>query len=142
MLALDRYGSRFSNDVAYMQDISRHRQMMHLDELKPVADGAWVAPNATLAGEVLVSKYATIWYGVTMKAEKHPIRIGHFSSVGDLTTMNTNHSMPEGVAASVNVGKNVRIGSKCVINSCIMDDDVIIGNNVIIKEGARIERGA
>ena len=109
---------------------------------RPSVEGAWIAQNASIVGEVIVSKYATIWYGATIKGEKHPIRIGHFTSVGDLTTINSLHSMPHGTTSSTNIGKNVRIGVKCQINSCIIDDDVVIGNNCVIREGAVIERGA
>ena len=70
------------------------------------------------------------------------VRIGHFTSVGDGTTITSLHSMPETVVDSVNIGKNVRIGSNCVINSCIIDDDAVVGDNCLVREGAKIERGA
>jgi carbonic anhydrase/acetyltransferase-like protein (isoleucine patch superfamily) len=40
-----------------------------------------------LIGEVIVSKYATVWYNVVIRAELNPVRIGHFSSIGDCTTI-------------------------------------------------------
>lgn len=90
----------------------------------------------------MVSKYSTIWYNVTIRAEYNPVRIGHFSSIGDGTVINTAQSLPHGLAASVNIGKNVTIESNCSIYSCIIDDDVVIGHNSVIMGGARIERGA
>lgn len=86
-LAMDRFGSRMNNDIAYMQELSRHRQVMPLYDVAPNVDNAWVAPNASLIGEVIVSKYATVWYNVVIRAELNPVRIGHFSSVGDGTTI-------------------------------------------------------
>ena len=93
---------------------------------------AWVAPNATLVGNVFLSKYATVWYGVTIRGELNPVRIGHFSSIGDGSTINTNHSLHHGLACSVNIGKNVTIHANCNIHSCIIDDDVVVGHNCII----------
>jgi hypothetical protein len=49
---LDRMGSSMVNDVAYLEQYSRHRQMMPLYELWPSTGKSFVAPNATLAGEV------------------------------------------------------------------------------------------
>ena len=69
------------------------------------------------------------------------MRIGHFSSIGDGSTIHTNHSLHHGLAASVNIGKNVTIEADCNIHSCIIDDDVVIGHNSIIQAGARLERG-
>ena len=141
-LAMDRQGCRFTNDVSYMANLNRHRQVVIIDEKKPQTEGAWMAQNATVVGAVLLSKYVTLWYGVTIRAEMNAVRIGHFSSIGDGTSISSLHSMPDSVVDSVNIGKNVRVGSNCVINSCIIDDDVVIGDNCVIREGAKIERGA
>jgi carbonic anhydrase/acetyltransferase-like protein (isoleucine patch superfamily) len=140
-LAMDRFGSRLHNDVAYVADLSRHRQVMPLYDAVPEVKDAWVAPNATVAGNVFVSKYASVWYGAVLRGELHPIRIGHFTSIGDRTTIHTNHSLPAGIAASVNIGKNVSVGPNCNIHSCIIDDDCVVGANVVIQAGARLERG-
>jgi len=139
---MDRFGSRLNNDVGYMQELSRHRQIMPLYDVHSTIDDAWIAPNASLIGEVLVSKYATVWYNVVIRAEINPVRIGHFSSVGDGTTINTACALPHGLSASVNIGKNVTIEPHCSIYSCIIDDDVYIGKGTVIMQGAKIERGA
>ena len=114
---------------------------MPLYDAIPKTDDAWIAPNATVVGDVAVSKWATIWYNVTIRAELNAVRIGHFSSIGDNTTIYTAHSLPHGLAASVNIGKNVVIEAGCNIHSCIIDDDCVIGANTVIGEGARLERG-
>ena len=138
---MDRMGSRMHNDVAHMADMSRHRQQLPLYNAIPQTKDAWVAPNATLAGNVLLSKYVTIWYGAVIRGELHPVRVGHFSSIGDGCTIHTNHSLPHGMACSVNIGKNVTVEADCNSHSCIIDDDCVIGANSIIQQGARLERG-
>ena len=138
---MDRFGSRMHNDAAYKLDFTRHRQMLPLYDQVPQAQAAWVAPNSTLVGSVFVSKYATVWYGVTIRGEQNPVRIGHFSSIGDGCTINTNHSLAHSLASSVNIGKNVTIESDCNIHSCIIDDDCVIGAGSVIQQGARLERG-
>ena len=95
-----------------------------------------------MVGDVFISKWATVWYNATIRGEHNPVRIGQFSSIGDGTSINTSHSLPHGLASSVNIGKNVTIEARCSIHSCIIDDDVVIGENSVIMQGARIERGA
>ena len=94
-----------------------------------------------LVGEVIISKWATVWYNVTIRAEINPVRVGHFSSIGDGTVINTACSLPHGLAQSVNIGKNVTIEPNCSIYSSIIDDDVVIGHGSVIMPGARLERG-
>ena len=141
-LALDRSGSRFSGDIAYYQDTSRHRQIMPLYDSIPETKDAWVAPNACLVGDVMIAKWATIWYNVTIRGEMNAVRVGHFSSIGDGTSIYTNHSMPHGISSSVNIGKNVVVEPHCSIHSSIIDDDCVIGANSVIMQGARLERGS
>jgi carbonic anhydrase/acetyltransferase-like protein (isoleucine patch superfamily) len=139
---IDRLGCQMTNDISYLQETSRHRQVMPLFDAVPQTAESWIAPNAALVGDVFVSKWATVWYNVTIRAEQNPVRIGQFSSIGDGTSINTSHSLPAGVASSVNIGKNVTIEARCSIHSCIIDDDCIIGENSVVMQGARIERGA
>ena len=115
---------------------------MPLYDILPQVDQAWIAPNASLIGEVIVSKYATVWYNVVIRGELNPVRIGHFSSIGDGTSISTASALPHGLASSVNIGENVTIEPHCSILSCIIDDDVYIGRGAVIMQGARIERGA
>ena len=114
-LQLDRYGSHLGYDIAYAQHLSRAQQVIPLYEHKADIRNAWIAPNATLIGRVLVSPWAAIWYGAVLRAELNTIRIGHFSSVGDGTVMHSSVSMPTDVPPSINVGKNVTIGENCTI---------------------------
>ncbi len=81
---------------------------------------------------MFVSQYATIWYGVTIRAELNPVRIGHFTSIGDRSQIYTHHSLPHGLVSSVNIGKNVTIEDNVTIHSSIIDDDVVVGSGSII----------
>ena len=135
-------GSVFTNDIAYLQESSRHRQRMPLYDAVPQVSDAWIAPNASLIGDVMVSKWATVWYNVTIRAELNAVRIGHFSSIGDGTSIYSAHALPHGMASSVNIGKNVTIEAGCSLHSCIIDDDVVVGAGSVVCAGARIERGA
>jgi len=92
-------------------------------------------------GEVIISKWATVWYNVTIRGDINAVRVGHFSSIGDGTSINANCALPHGLAPSVNIGKNVTIEPNCSIYSSIIDDDCVIGAKSVIMPGARLERG-
>ncbi len=88
-----------------------------------------------------MSKWATVWYNVVVRAEMNAVRIGHFSSIGDNSTIYTACALPHGLASSVNIGKNVTVEPNCSLYSCIIDDDVVVGQGSVIMQGARLERG-
>lgn len=131
-----------SDDVAYTQKLSRHRNVMQIDDVKPQIDFSFVATNSTLAGEVFISPYASVWYNATLRADVNPIRLGSYSSIGDSCVLFTACSLPVGIPSSVTIGKHVIIEEKCSIYPCIIDNNVFIGANTIVGEGARIEQGA
>lgn len=131
-----------TDDIAYTQKLSRHRNTFVMYDSKPVVDFGFVAPNSTLIGEVTVHPYASIWYNATLRAEMNPVRVGSYSSIGDATSIFTASALPTGVPASVTIGNNVTIQNNCTIYSSIIDDEVFIGSGSIIGEGCKIEKGA
>ena len=139
---MDRYGSKMTYDVAFTQTLSRHRNLMALDENKPIVEYSWIASNSTLVGSVYVGSYASIWYNAVLRAEYAPIRVGSYSSIGDGCILHTHGATPTGVPPSINIGKNVTIQNKCIIYSSIIDDDVFIGAGSVIGVGSKIEKGA
>jgi len=142
-LALDARGSQLSKDIAYLEPLSRHRSIMALYDLSPmILMNTYIAPNATVVGEVMVGAGSQIWYGAVVRGDLNAIRIGNYTTIGDNTVIHTASALPTGIPASVNIGNNVNIQNGCTLYSCTIDDEVQVGFKSIILEGAKIERGA
>ena len=137
--ALDRTGSDFSRDVAYLENYSRHRKLMPIDQLWPSHGKSFIAPNASLNGEVLVGNNCAIWYGAVLKGDLSAIRIDDFVFIGENSTLHTVALLPKGVPNSINISSNVIIEGHCSIVSCIIDKYVKIGTGSVIQNGAKIE---
>lgn len=125
-----------------MQNLSRHRRILKIQDLQPSIEAGYVAPNATLVGEVYINQYASVWFNTTIRAEYNPVRIGAYSSIGDNCSIYTANALPTGIPASVTIGNHVIIQNNCTIFSCIIDDEVFIGAGSVIGEGCKIEKGA
>jgi len=142
-LALDIRGSKLTNNIAYLEPLSRHRNIMNMSDLKPIIlVDSYVAPNATIIGEVVVGCESAVWYGAVIRGDMNAIRIGNNTSIGYNTVIHTATSLPTGIPASVNIGSHVIISNNCTLFSCTIDDEVHIGAKTIILEGAKIERGS
>lgn len=97
---------------------------------------AFVAENATLVGDVVLEKAASIWYGAVLRADTGRIFVGEGSNIQDNAVL---HTGPE---LDVVVGKNVSVGHGAIVHGCTVSDDALIGMHATVLNGARIGRGA
>lgn len=97
-----------------------------------IADNAWVAPNATLAGAVTLEDGASIWYNAVLRADNEPITIGANSNVQD------NCALHVEIGISLVIGRGVSVGHNAVIHGATIEDDVLVGMGAIVMNGAHI----
>lgn len=96
----------------------------------------FVAPNATIAGDVTLGDDVTVLFGAVLRADMAPITIGSRSNVQD------NAVIHESIGHPVTIGKNVSIGHGAIIHGCTIEDDCLIGMGAIVLNGAVIGRGS
>ena len=96
----------------------------------------FVAPNATIAGDVTLGDDVTVLFGAVLRADMAPITIGSRSNVQD------NAVIHESIGHPVTIGNNVSIGHGAIIHGCTIEDDCLIGMGAIILNGAVIGRGS
>jgi carbonic anhydrase/acetyltransferase-like protein (isoleucine patch superfamily) len=107
--------------------------LIALGEKTPtVADGAWIAPTATLAGSVVVEEGASIWYGVVLRADNEPITIGRNSNVQDNSVFHVDQGSP------VVVGEGVSIGHSAVVHGATIENHVLVGMHATVMNRAVI----
>lgn len=101
-----------------------------------VHETAFIAPTATLIGDVIVAAGANVWFGVVLRADKNTIRIGERASVQDNAVLHCNE-----VRGTV-LGPNVTIGHGAVLEGCRVGEYALIGMNASILDGVVIGAGA
>jgi carbonic anhydrase/acetyltransferase-like protein (isoleucine patch superfamily) len=101
-----------------------------------VADDAWVAPGAVLAGAVTVGPQASVWYTAVIRADTETITIGAGTNIQDGTVIHADPGFP------TRVGAGVVVGHRVVLHGCTIDDDVLIGMGSVVMNGARIGTGS
>ena len=138
--ALDRTGSKCIRDVAYLEKYSRHRKLMPLDELWPSHGNSFIAPNASVIGEVLIGNDCAVWYGCVLKGDMNAIRIDDNVYIGENTVLQTNSYLPKGIPNSITIASNVVIEENCTLTSCLIDSNVKIGSSSHVQGGGKIER--
>jgi carbonic anhydrase/acetyltransferase-like protein (isoleucine patch superfamily) len=94
---------------------------------------AFVAPNATVLGDVVLGDDASIWYGCVLRGDVGAIRIGARTNIQDVSVIHVT-----GGELDTHVGDDVTVGHRAIIHGCTIDDHVLIGMGAIVMDGARV----
>lgn len=93
---------------------------------------AWVAPNATLIGNVRIHARASVFYGTVMRADRDLIELGEGSNLQDNVTVHGDPGRP------TIVGRGVSVGHNAMLHGCTIEDDCLIGMSATVLNGAVI----
>ncbi|SFM62556.1 Carbonic anhydrase or acetyltransferase, isoleucine patch superfamily [Pseudonocardia ammonioxydans] len=108
-----------------------------LEGLAPtVHPDAFVAPTATLVGDVHVEAGASIWYNAVLRADLGPIVVRAGANVQDGSVL---HGGDDPVTE---IGAGATIGHLCVVHGCVIGPRAVIGNGSTVQDGAVIGEGA
>jgi len=105
----------------------------HTPQLDPES---WVAPNASLIGQVRLAARAGVWYSATLRAEAEVIEIGAGTNIQDGVTVHVDPGFP------VHVGAGVSVGHNAVLHGCRIGDGVLVGMGAIVLNAAVIGEGS
>ncbi|MFE1914878.1 gamma carbonic anhydrase family protein [Streptomyces anandii] len=101
-----------------------------------VDEGAFVAPTATVVGDVALSAGASVWYGAVLRGDVESIAVGADSNVQDNCTLHADPGFP------VSVGERVSVGHNAVVHGATVADDCLIGMGATVLNGAVIGAGS
>jgi len=93
---------------------------------------AFIAPNATLIGSVVIHENASVWFNVVIRADNDKVIIGENTNIQDGSVLHIDANYP------LEIGKGVTIGHKVMLHGCTIDDNTLIGINTVVLNGAKI----
>ncbi len=101
-----------------------HRPRVHPD--------AFIAPTATLVGDVTVEAGASVWYGAVLRADFAAIVVRAGANVQDGAVV---HTTPGGRAE---IGPGVTVAHACVVHAAVLEEECLVGNGAVVLDGARV----
>lgn len=120
----------------------KHRSVMPSSGKYPfISPDAFVAPSATVLGDVKVNSQTSIWYNAVVMGDKNEVKVGSMVSIGDRVVIKTCSHLPSGFPAVVDIRKGTTIGAGSVLSSCTVLEGCIVGENCVVLEGALVEPG-
>lgn len=98
----------------------------------PLQGEYWIAPSATVLGNVILKQNASVWFNAVLRGDNDPIVVGENSNVQDGSVLHTDIGSP------LTIGRDVTIGHMVMLHGCTIGDNSLIGIGSIILNHARI----
>jgi len=95
-----------------------------------VSSQAWIAPTATLVGDVRVEAEASVWYGAVLRADFGPVIVRRGANIQDGSVL---HGGDDPVTE---VGEGATVGHLCVVHGAVVRSEALIGNGATVLDGA------
>lgn len=86
----------------------------------------YIAPNATVVGDVILENGVSIWYGAVLRGDTGTITIGENSNVQDNCIIHE----------KTTVGSGCSIGHGAILHGCTVGDNCVVGMGAIVLNGA------
>lgn len=87
----------------------------------------FVAPNATLLGEIKLMSGVSVWFGVILRGDSKEVYVNKNSAILE-------NCFVEGA----NIGKETLISHGAILHMCNIGDNVLVGIGAIILDNAEI----
>jgi carbonic anhydrase/acetyltransferase-like protein (isoleucine patch superfamily) len=110
----------------------QERLACHLGRKPDISRAAFVAPNATVLGDVTLGALSSVWYGCVLRGDINRIEIGEGTNIQDLTLVHLADDH------GVRVGRYCTVGHSAIVHACDIGDECLIGMGSTILDGAKI----
>jgi carbonic anhydrase/acetyltransferase-like protein (isoleucine patch superfamily) len=94
----------------------------------------FIAPNASVIGQVLIAENVSIWFNVVIRADNDTVTLGAGSNIQDSAVIHVDPGIP------LSVGEGVTVGHKAMLHGCTIGDGSLIGMNAVVLNHAKIGR--
>src|ERR1700743_1236467 len=101
-----------------------------------VSPQAWIAPTATLVGDVRVEAEASVWYGAVLRADFGPIVVRRGANIQDGSVL---HGGDDPVTE---IGEGATVGHLCVVHGAVIGAEALVGNGATVLDGVVVGRRA
>ena len=97
-----------------------------------VGGGHFIAPNASIIGNVTLMENVSIWFNVVLRGDNDKIVIGANSNIQDGSVCHVDPGVP------LIVGENVTCGHKVILHGCTVGNNCLVGMNAVLMDNVVI----
>lgn len=108
----------------------------HLGRSPRIHPSAWVAPSATVSGDVEIGPETRVLFGAVLTSEGGPVTVGSRCVIMENAVLRATPKHP------LTIGDHVLVGPNAHLSGCQVEDQAFIATGAAVFNGARIGRGA
>lgn len=108
-----------------------------LDKHPQFGENCFLAPNATVLGDVTMGNQCSIWFNAVLRGDVNFIKLGNKVNVQDGAVIHCTYQKNPTI-----VGNNVSIGHNAILHGCTIQDNVLIGMGAIVMDRCEIQSNA
>jgi carbonic anhydrase/acetyltransferase-like protein (isoleucine patch superfamily) len=106
-------------------------------KLPQIGENCFIAPNATIVGEVSMGADCSVWFNAVIRGDVHYIKMGDKVNVQDGAIIHCTYQKHP-----TNIGNNVSIGHNAMVHGCTIHDNVLIGMGSIVMDACVVHSNA
>ena len=89
---------------------------------------AWIAPNATVVGNVTLQEDVSIWYGAVLRGDSGAITVGRGTNIQDNCVLHE----------KTTIGDGCTVGHGAIVHGCTIGNRCMVGMGAMVLTGAVI----
>ncbi|KAI5387095.1 gamma carbonic anhydrase 1, mitochondrial [Lathyrus oleraceus] len=110
------------------------------DKALVVDKDAFIAPSASIIGNVHIGRGSSIWYGCVMRGDMNNISVGSGTNIQDNSLLRVAKSKLSGKMLPTVIGDNVTVGYSSVLHGCTVEDEAFVGMGATLLDGVVVEK--
>jgi len=110
----------------------QERLARHLAKSPDIAQANWIAPNATVIGDVTLGPKSSVFYGAVLRGDIARIVVGEGTNIQDNAIVHLADDL------DAIIGAWCTVGHAAIVHACTVEDECLIGMGATILDGARI----
>ena len=132
----DRYNPTSQGEARFLLELKMDDSIDLSFRRDLVGPDCYIAPNATVRGNVTIGRSCTVLFGSVMRGDADAISIGDFSNIQDLVCLHADPGYP------LLIGQRVTVGHGAIVHGATVESDCLIGMRATILNGAVIGTGS
>ena len=102
------------------------------DKIPRIHPSAFIAPTASIVGDVTIHEGASVWYGAVVRGDTSYVVVGKGANIQDGAVIHGRADLPS------LIGEEASVAHNCIIHGAVIGRQALIGNGAQVLDGAKI----